>query len=171
MTDDAGTRPGIGATIGDVGKEPMQVCKTLKFTAERGASFALTIGPLRLSLILPGASLPRLAARQTHLLHSINCKVSSKDKDCSTKDTIAQLFCEYSKSELNSLHLTAIPSGVLQILRGAPERGYGGRALLPTPETKIDDLTAKSMVFCMTGIGQYHLETQIGHVAIFVYIM
>jgi hypothetical protein len=46
LTYDAGTRPGIGATIGAVEKQPVQVCETSKFTAARGASFASTIGPL-----------------------------------------------------------------------------------------------------------------------------
>ncbi len=39
VTDDADTKPGIGAMIGDADEGPVQVC-------ERGASFASTVGPL-----------------------------------------------------------------------------------------------------------------------------
>ena len=68
---DSETKLGMGCMIGAEGKTPMQVCEISRLTAARGVSFASTFG--QLSLILPGASLPRLAGKQADLLHKINC--------------------------------------------------------------------------------------------------
>ena len=68
-------KPGMGGTLGAAVMEPVQVCEISKLKAVRGAPFAPTVCPL--SLILPGASLARLAGNQAHLLHSINSRVSS----------------------------------------------------------------------------------------------
>ena len=65
----------MGCMIGAAGKTPVQVCETSWLTAARGVSCASTFGSL--SLILPGASLARLAAKQADLLHSISRRVSS----------------------------------------------------------------------------------------------
>jgi hypothetical protein len=65
------TDPG-GNTIGDEGTEPGMV----KWPTARGVSFASTVGPL--ILLLPGASLTRLAREQVHLLQSIDCRASSE---------------------------------------------------------------------------------------------
>ena len=108
-TDDASvsTKSGMGATIGDADEEPVQVCEPSKFTVARGASFAAarasTVGPL--SLILPGASLPRLARRQIHLVHrdTMNSRVFKFFDD---EDAVSRILMHSYSANSQSRSLT-----------------------------------------------------------------